>query len=155
MWGQDNYEVRYWQRDLPGGDLHEHHIWWRAWMSPTTGGNDKNNFFKYFLKIDYQTIAAGRQEIMHKGQKWKLDSSNTILRVQSHLILDWEKGWEKGLMSGFKQKFQQWIYKDKIQEQEQRLFDITADFQDAIKDFLELSKDKEQEPSIYPPNMLP
>lgn len=154
LWGRGEYEVRYWQRDLPGGDMHEHHIWWRAYKHPESTNYD-NKFFKYFLKIDYQTIAASRQQVMHKGKKWKLDKSNTILRVQSHLILDWGEGWEAGLLKGLQKNFRQWIYKDKIADQEDALFGITADFQNEIKRFLEVSGREDQEPNIYPPNMLP
>lgn len=156
LWDMNNYEVRYWQRDLPAG-LYEHHIWWRAWKTPGSMNHD-NDFFKYFLKIDYQTIAGSRKEVMHKGKKWKLDKVNTILRVQSHLIVDWnkdDKGWDKGLLRSLKANFRQWQYKDRIQQEEENLFNITVDFQNAIKNFVELATDKDQPPNIYPPNLLP
>lgn len=154
VWGASNYEVRYWQRDLPGGGMSEHHIWWRAWRHPGSLNYDQK-LFKQFFKIDYQTIAASRKEVMHKGQKWKLDQSNTILRVESYLVIDWDKEWEKGLLGRMKEPFKQWLYKDKIVEQENAVFGATVELQNKIKDFLELTKDEEQEANIYPPNALP
>ena len=154
LFGGDAYEVRYWQRDLPGGGMHEHHIWWRAWKHPGSM-NHENKLFKQFLKINYQTIAASRKEMMHKGKKWKLDKSNTILRVESHLIMNWDDSWDGAFLKGLKGSFKSWLYKDKIAKQEEELFKLTVDFQNRIKNFLELATDKETEPNIYPPNMLP
>ena len=153
LWGRDDYEVRYWQRDLPGG-LFEHHIWWRAWRHPGSMNHD-NELFKYFFKIDYQTIAMSRKEIMHKGKKWKLDKGTTIMRVKSYLVIDWQKGWDKGFLKGMKARFQQWFYRDRIEQEQGNLFNITADFQNEIKRYLELAQDREQPPNVYPPNMLP
>ncbi len=152
LFGMQNYEVRYWQRDKPDG-LQEHHIWWRMYKIPGNQ-NLKNDFFKYFIKLDYQTLATKRVEHMHKGKKWNIYKSNTILRVEGHLIINWD-GWNKGLLGGMKGAFNQWLYKDKIKWHEDQLYMEVGRLYNVIKDFLELTKDAELEPNIYPPNMLP
>ncbi len=151
--GTDFYEVMYWQRDLPGG-LQEHQMWWRAYKYAGQG-HAPHKFFTYFFKLNYQTIAVKKTEVMHKGKKWKLHESNTILRCTAFLIENYDSDWESGLLKSFKNKYQQWIYKDKKKLHIGNLYNEARAFQNAIRAFLELVQVSESKADIYPPNMLP
>lgn len=155
LFGDTNYEVRYWQRDLPG-DRQEHHIWWRAWRHRSTA-QTKSHFFKYYMTLNYQTINSQKTEVMHQGKKWKLWNTNTILRGKFFLYRDFEglDGNEAKWFKNFKNRFTQWIYKDQLKEKEDELLHYAINFQNVIKDFLEIAKDKDIETGIHPPNELP
>lgn len=155
--GQPNYETLYWQRDLPNG-LQEHHIWWRAYTFPGIENIDQRTF-RYFVKINFQTIAASKQEVMHKGKKWNMWKSNTILRYEGHLQYEWEKGPDSfqshSLLKGLTERWRRWIYKPRWKQAEAEFIGLMLDLTNSIKSFLELSKLGEPSPSIYPPNALP
>jgi hypothetical protein len=155
LWGDVNYETRYWQRDLPG-DRQEHHIWWRAYREVTTS-TTTSGFFKWYMTLNYQTINSQKQEIMHQGKKWKLWNTNTILRVSFFILEDFggldnnDAKW----FTQFKTMFTQWLYKDQLMEKRDQLFNYAVMFQNTIKDFLAIAKDQDVPPSIHPENELP
>ena len=155
LWGATNYETRYWQRDLPG-DRQEHHIWWRAYRELSTPMT-KSGFFTYYMTLNYQTINSQKTEVMHQGKKWKLWNTNTILRVTFYLIEDFDglKGSDKKWFSQFKTRFTQWLYKDQLMEKRDQLLHYGIEFQNTIKDFLAIAKDKDIPPGIHPENELP
>ncbi|MFT4250464.1 MAG: hypothetical protein ACMXYD_03830 [Candidatus Woesearchaeota archaeon] len=160
LWGDVNYEIRYWQKNHPG-DREEHQIWWRAWKTPSTPYT-KNEFFKYFFTIDYQTINSQRKEIMHQGKKWKLWNTNTILRVTGYLIVDYEDSFGNGrswndnwFLKTIRGRWHEWMYKEEIERQTAEMESETVKLQNVIKDFLAIRKDTELAPNVYPENMLP
>ena len=160
LWGAENYEIRYWQKNLLG-DREEHQIWWRAWKNASSPGA-KNEFFKYFFTIDYQTINSQKKEIMHQGKKWKLWNTNTILRVSGYIIFDYtgsfgdKKAWDDNwFLKAMKGRWQEWLYKDEMQRQIGEMEGKTVELQNVIKDFLALRKDTNLPPNVYPENMLP
>ncbi len=151
--GDKNYETLYWQRDLPSG-LTEHHIWWRAWRHPGSQHIEQKEF-TWFLKFNFQTIAVSKKEVMHKGKKWKMFQSNTIMRFEAHLIRNWEDDFSGGLLKSIQERWRLWIYKPRIKKAEDELIAKLVEMQNVIKEFLRLSQTQEQPPSIYPPDALP
>lgn len=151
--GDDNPEMVYWQKTNPSGLL-EHNIWWRVWKYPGAQSH-QSKFFKWFIKLNYRTIAVSSQEIMHKGKKWKINKANTILTFEGWLVYENLGKWDSGLLKGIKNRYKEWIYKDKIQLFEGQLVGKVIDLQNSIKAFLEIRMDKEQPASVYPPSSLP
>lgn len=150
--GGNTFETLYWQRDLDGG-LQEHQIWWRAHKSPGQS-NHTQGFYKYFFKLNFQTIAAKKAEVMHKGKKWKLMKANTILRFQSFLISDYGD-WDTGFLKGMKQRFDKFWYKDKRKLHIDQLHQYSQRLQDEVKAFLSINKTQELPTKIDPPDFLP
>lgn len=152
--GRGDYETLYWQRDLPNG-LTEHHIWWRAYKHPGMEGKPQTQF-TWFLKFNYQTIAVSKAEKMHKGKKWKMFQSNTIMRFEGHLITNFDEGFDNTFfLKGLKERWKKWIYKDRMKYFEDAFVGKLVELQDEIKAFLELRKGQETPPNIYPPSALP
>jgi hypothetical protein len=130
--GDTYYETLYWERTKPN-DTQEHHIWWRGIDLPRG-----NHYYRYFLKVDYQTLNCKKIEIMHKGQKFGTHKCDVILRIEAWLQLDYRQDWNKNPVTRF---FERWFkerfyladwkkYKDDLYLEAYRL-------NSAIKQYLE------------------
>ena len=128
-----NYETLYWQRDRPG-DAQEHHIWWRAYRVP-----EGNRYYRYFLKIDFQTLNMKKVEVMHKGAKFGTNKGDVILRIEAHLQLDYKNEWSKSTITRlFSQKFKERVYHEEIESYRKDLYAATYRLHTMIKQYLAL-----------------
>jgi hypothetical protein len=129
----ERIETLYFERVL-GNGLLEHHIWWRAHNIPK-----KNKYYKYFLKLDFQTLNMGKHEVTHKGVKVKTNKGNLILRCRSYVLLDYKMEWRNHpilrLFEGF---FIKRIYKNQVDFLRSDLWIKTYKLHDVIKQYMQL-----------------
>ena len=141
----DKPETLYWQRVLPNGN-NEHHMWWRTHKKPWN-----NNYYKYYLKLDYQTLNMGKSEVTHKGQKLGTNKGDLILRCKAYLILDYKKKWRNHSMLKYLEKFFiKKIYKKEIDMLKTDLWVTTYKLQDAIKQYMKLKNPYEMQKPFHP-----
>jgi hypothetical protein len=132
--GDDKIETLYWERGFPDGSAVEHHIWWRAVNVPKS-----NKYYRYFLKINYQTLKMKKIEIMHKGQKFSTNKGDVILRIESWLQLDYNDNWKKtSITRRFERWFTERFYKENIESYKRDLYRLSYRLHTAIKQYLEL-----------------
>ncbi len=147
--GMSNYETLYWQRDTPQG-TQEHHIWWRAYKNPGMEGNEQTQF-RWFFKINMRTQNTSRQEIMHKGRKWKMYQTNFVINFDSYLINEYADGFKKTtFLKTLLSRWKAWAYKDRTMYFRDQLINKSMEFQNIVKEFLELQQDREQPASVFP-----
>jgi len=131
--GDDKIESLYLDRTKPVGDK-EHHIWWRAIQVPRG-----NNYYRYFLKIDWQTLYMKKIEIMHKGHKFSTNKGDVILRIEAWLQLDYKDKWRKSpLLRIFDKWFRQRFYLENIKKYRDDLYAAAFRLNQTIKQYLEL-----------------
>ncbi len=148
-WGDDKPEILYFEKQNATG-VREHHIWWRLYKYP-----DNNRYIRYFLKIDFQTLAMGKKEIIKNGQKFKMDSGDIIIRIQAYLQLDYKEEWKDNwLLKNFDELFRRKIYKQKIQYHKDELYKKAYEIQNKIKQFLQLAMPGKMETPYQPPKGL-
>ncbi|MBU1198580.1 MAG: hypothetical protein KKF46_02665 [Nanoarchaeota archaeon] len=131
--GDDKFETLYLERINQAG-MKENHIWWRAVMIPRG-----NRYYRYFLKIDWQILAMKTVEIMHKGQKFKTNKGEIIMRVEAWLQLDYRNEWEKsGLLSRLEMWFRERHYLKEIKSYKKDLYKTAYRLHSTIKQFMNL-----------------
>lgn len=131
--GDDKMESLYIDHTYPNGDK-EHQIWWRAVQVPKD-----NNYYRYFLKIDWQTLYMKKIEIMHKGQKFTTNKGDVILRIEGWLQLDYQDKWKKNpLLRIFDEWFRRRFYLEKVKSYRHDLYLTTFRLHQTIKQYLEL-----------------
>jgi hypothetical protein len=132
--GKDaNYETLYWERKSQS-EATEHHIWWRAFRVP-----EKNSYYRYFLKLDFQTLNVRKIEVMHKGHKYSTNKADVIIRVEAYLQLDYDNKWTKsGFMKGVHSHFKKRIYHEDIELYKTDLYTATYRINTLIKQYLQL-----------------
>jgi hypothetical protein len=128
----ENYESLYWER-IKQNETQEHHIWWRAYRIP-----EDNSYYRYFLKIDFQTLNMKKIEVMHRGQKFGTHRGDVIIRVQAYLQLDYNGTWEKGgLMKSLHPWFRNRIYFKEREDYKRDLYRIAYRLHTMIKQYLQ------------------
>lgn len=141
----DKIETLYWQRVLENGNL-EHHIWWRTHLIP-----NKNKYYKYFLKLDYQTLNMGKHKVQHKGQQLSTNKGDVIIRCKAYVMLDYTGKWrEHSILKMFEKWFIKRLYKKQIDFLKTDLWLKTYKLQDTIKQYLKL-KNPSQMPKPFHP----
>ena len=131
--GDDKIESLYLDQTYSSGDK-EHQIWWRAVQVPRD-----NNYYRYFLKIDWQTLYMKKIEIMHKGQKFTTNKGDVILRIEGWLQLDYQDKWKKSpLLRLFDEWFRRRFYLEKVKSYRHDLYLTTFRLHQTIKQYLEL-----------------
>ncbi|MBN2052485.1 hypothetical protein JW756_03200 [Candidatus Woesearchaeota archaeon] len=129
----DKFETLYLDRMKESGEK-EHHIWWRTVQTPRG-----NNYYRYFLKIDWQTLYMKKIEIMHKGQKFSTNKGDVILRVEAWLQLDYDDKWKDSkFLSFFERWFRERFYLDKIKSYRQDLYLTAFRLHTVVKQYLQL-----------------
>ena len=120
--------------ELVGGNgAKNHHIWWRY-------KRDDTNYFRNFLKIDFQTLNVNSVEIMMNGKKVKTNKGDIILRVEGWLMLDYNDQWKKTSILRILDKWfvKRW-YKKRIESYKKELWFEVYNLQDNIKQYLDLN----------------
>ncbi|MBN2142079.1 hypothetical protein JW711_01995 [Candidatus Woesearchaeota archaeon] len=130
--GDKNYETLYWERERPGG-IKEHHIWWRAWMTP-----QGNSYYRYFLKLDYQTLVMKKSEVMSQGMKFSTNKGDVIIRIEAWLQLDYQNKWGKSFLGRWDQWFRKRYYLDNVLKYKQDLYSDIYRLHTMIKQYLQL-----------------
>jgi hypothetical protein len=122
-------------RDTTTGDgAKEHLIWWRSVQVPRD-----NNYYRYFLKIDWQTLYIKSIEIMHKGQKFKTNKGDVIIRIEAWLQLDYRDKWKNHpFLRIFDRWFRERFYLEKIKSYKHDLYLTTFRLHQTIKQYLQL-----------------
>jgi hypothetical protein len=139
------YETLYWERTR-ANDSQEHHIWWRAVDTPRN-----NAYYRYFLKIDFQTINMKKIEIMHKGQKFGTNKGDVIIRVEGWLQLDYNDQWKKsGILSMFEQWFRERFYLADWRKYKDDLYLTTYRLHTTIKQYLQFKMTTDWGRSFHP-----
>jgi hypothetical protein len=131
--GDDKIEMLYLDQTKASGEK-EHQIWWRAIQVPRG-----NNYYRYFLKIDYQTLYMKKIEIMHKGQKFSTNKGDIIIKIEAWLQLDYQNKWENHpILRIFDRWFRERFYLEKVKAYRQDLYTITFRLHQNIKQYLQL-----------------
>lgn len=90
--GDLNIEDYHLEIQMAGGTLKNRWIWWRTVKHET-------DMFDYEIKVDFQTIAMKKIEIVHNGQKVDAYSGELNLFIRGTLIVDPNKMWSKNWIS--------------------------------------------------------
>lgn len=129
----DKVETLYLDRINMSGEK-EHFIWWRTVQVPRG-----NSYYRYFLKIDWQTLYMKNIEIMHKGHKFKTNKGDVILRIEAWLQLDYQDKWRKNpFLNIFEKWFRERFYLDSIKKYRDDLYLTAFRLHNTIKQYLEL-----------------
>jgi hypothetical protein len=129
----DKFETLYMDTTKESGDK-EHHVWWRTVQVPRG-----NKYYRYFLKIDWQTLNMKRAEIMHKGQKFSTNKGDVILRIEAWLQLDYQDKWEKStLLRFFDTWFRRRFYLEQVKSYRHDLYLTAFRLHTIIKQYLQL-----------------
>jgi len=140
-----NIETLYFQRILPEGSS-EHHIWWRTHKIPRG-----NNYYKYYMKLDFQTLNMKSKEITVRGQKIKSNFGDVIIRCKCSLVLDYKKEWRNHWFLKHVQKlFLQYIYKKRVDYLKMDVWVTTYKLQDVIKQYLSMKTPYDMPRSFHP-----
>lgn len=139
-------ETLYLDRTLSTGEK-EHHIWWRAVDIPRG-----NSYYRYFLKIDWQTLYMKKIEIMHQGQKFKTNKGDVIFRVEAWLQLDYQDKWQKSrFLNIFDKWFRERFYLETIKTYRDDLYKIAFRLHQTVKQYLELKAPVDWGRPFHPP----
>lgn len=128
-----NIETLYFQRILQDGKS-EHHIWWRVHKIPR-----QNKYYKYYMKLDFQTLNMGTKEVTIRGEKIKTNQGDIIIRCKCYLVIDYNHEWRNHwFLKHFQRLFLQYIYKKQIDYLKTDVWLTTYKLQDVIKQYLNM-----------------
>lgn len=141
----DKIEKLYWQRILPNGNA-EHHIWWRTEKIP-----HGNNYYKYVIKFDFQTLNMGKTEVVNRGQKMSTNKGDVILRCKAFLVLDYNRNWrDHSVLKLFYNLWKRYVFRDNIEHLKADLWVTTYKLEDVIKQYLNMKTPHEMQKSFHP-----
>jgi predicted DCC family thiol-disulfide oxidoreductase YuxK len=141
----DKFEALYLDHTKADG-AKEHHIWWRTIQAPRG-----NNYYRYFLKIDWQTLRMQSIEIMHKGQKFKTNKGDVIIRIEAWLQLDYQDKWLKSpILRIFERWFRERFYLERIKSYKHDLYLTSFRLHQTIKQYLQLKAPVDWGRSFHP-----
>jgi len=144
--GDDKIESLYLDRTSGSGEK-EHQIWWRAVQTPRG-----NKYYRYFLKIDWQTLYMKKIEIMHKGQKFGTNKGDVIIRIEAWLQLDYDDNWRSSkFLNFFDRWFRERFYLEKIKSYKHDLYLTTFRLHNTIKQYLQLKAPTDWGRPFHPP----
>jgi hypothetical protein len=139
------FEDLYFER-ITGSGAKEYHIWWRVYYVPY-----KSEYYRYFLKIDYQGLNMKSTEVMHQGQKFKTDKGDLILRVDAWLQLDYKDQWkDHPILKHFDEWFRKRLYKNKVELLKVDLYRIAYRLNNTIKQYLKLKTSYDMPKPFHP-----
>ena len=139
------FEHLYFERINMSGSK-ELYIWWRAVQVPK-----KNSYYRYVLKIDYQTLNMKSTEVMHQGLKFKTDKGDLIMRIDAWLQLDYQNTWkDHPILKHFDRWYRRRIYKNKIELLKVDLYKIAYRLNNTIKQYLRLKTSYDMPKPFHP-----
>ncbi|MFA6073698.1 MAG: hypothetical protein WC758_06285 [Candidatus Woesearchaeota archaeon] len=141
----NNIETLYLQKILQAGNS-EHHIWWRVHRIPRD-----NKYYKYYMRVDFQTLNMNSKEITIRGQKIKSNFGDIIIRCECYLSLDYKKEWRNHpFLKHVQRLFWQYIYKKQIDYLKMDVWVTTYKLQDTIKQYLNMKTPYDMPRSFHP-----
>ncbi len=142
----DKFEYMYLDRTIASGEK-EHIIWWRAVDNPRG-----NNYYRYFIKIDWQTLYVKKIEIMHKGHKFKTNNAEVSLKVEAWLQLDYQDKWKNSpLLSFFDRWFRERFYLENIKKYKDDLYVTAFRLHNTIKQYVQMKMPVDWGRPFHPP----
>jgi hypothetical protein len=93
------------------------------------------------MNVDYHTLGLSTAEIMHEGQKIKVNRGEIEVFINTKLIIDPDGLWDKHFILKNKQlqkMYKARVYKREIEEQEELVYKEAYRLQGALKQFLDL-----------------
>ena len=140
----DKIETLYFEK-VNGSGAKEHHMWWRAHHIP-----NGSKYFKYYLKLDFQTLNTTTKETVYKGKKLKANMTDVIIRCTSYLMIDYQKLWRNhSILKYFYRSFLKYMYKDQIEYFKTDLWIRTYKLQDVMKQYMNLKTPEEMPHYFY------
>ncbi|MCF7865982.1 hypothetical protein K9L67_05455 [Candidatus Woesearchaeota archaeon] len=131
--GDDKIESLYFHKVLGNGNV-EHHMWWRAHNIP-----QGNKYYKYFLKLDFQTLNMGKDKVKKDGRDYSTNKGDLILRCKAWVILDYKHEWRNHpILKYFDKWYIKRIYKSQVDFLKGDLWVKTYKLQDVIKQYMKL-----------------
>jgi len=129
----DKWETLYFEIQKQNGLMY-HHIWWRVLKNPRNGNG---NFFRYFIKINYQTLYISKHEMMLDGKKFKTYNGDIILRMKAWLQVDPNNTWDSHPIIKNFQNFlvRRWL-RDKILSEKNMLYADLVELQRTVKEYM-------------------
>ena len=128
-----NFETLYYEIKKPNG-LMFHHIWWRVLKKPR---KHNGKYFRYFIKMNYQTIAVSKVETMIEGKKFKTYKGEIIIKLKAYVQVDPNNEWNKHPIIKHFQKYmiERWLRQD-IEFHKKELYSDLVELQRNIKEFM-------------------
>ncbi len=133
--GDEKYEDLYWHRIRPNGDK-EQWIWWRLVQ-------DKNEFIRWLILFDFQTLFVKPREKLYKGKKVGgiVEMNNLKMFAKFYLQFDIHDRFKKSPVWKFKRVFFNRIYKQEIEQHKEELLDFAQKLNHVCKSLMALDKD--------------
>ena len=128
----DKFEQLYWERITASG-AKEHHIWWRVVKYP-----DGKGYYRYFVRIEFQSLNTKDVEIMHKGQKVKTNKSDLIMRMEGILQLDYQDKFKNSMLKGMEEFYRKKFYEEKKEQHRDELYNTMYRLSARIKAYLKM-----------------
>jgi hypothetical protein len=130
----DKFETLYWEFMKPGG-VTNHHIWWRVLKNPR-GTNGKR--FRYFMKINFQTLGLKKVETIIDGKKFKLDKGELSMKIKTYVQVDPNEEWKNHpIIKHFENILINRWFKKKIENHKKLAYQDMLAIHRRIKQFLE------------------
>jgi hypothetical protein len=143
------FESLYWHRIKPEGNM-EHHVWWRAKFEW-----ENNSYYRYFVKMDMQTLNMGKTELMSRGKKYSVNQGDVIIRVEAYIQLDYKNKWQKHwFLKHFDEWYRKRFFKHQIEDLRVDLYKIIYRLQDTVKQYLEIHSKFELPKPFHPARTL-
>ncbi|RME53980.1 hypothetical protein D6783_00150 [Candidatus Woesearchaeota archaeon] len=142
-------EVLYWERVNEAG-MTDHHAWWRVVRYPS-GTTPKNAYHRLFFRINLQTIAMSKAEILHEKKKVKVDKGDVIVRLEAWLQIDYRNEFQKhAFLKQIDWLFRKKIWRDQIEVLKEDARKTAYRLQQHIKEYLELVQPYPQARLFHP-----
>jgi hypothetical protein len=131
--GKDDFETLYYELAKPDG-LMFHHIWWRVLKD---GEGTKGKYFKYYVKVNINTVAVTKHETMIEGKKFKTYKGDVIIKIKGYLRVDPADEWNNHpIIKHFqKRMLDHWLGKE-ISYHKKKLYAELVYFARMIKQYL-------------------
>ena len=134
--GKERFETLYNEKISPDGKAKEHFIRWRLKkMAPDT------NKMRYYIDINFHTIALTSAEVVRDGQKIKANKGEVEITIHAFIekIYETELG-EHKLLKYFKDLFIKRIYKQEFETRKKELYQEIYVLQNFIKQWFKLKR---------------
>lgn len=129
---------------IDGRGIKSHYVWWRFQRKI-------NNYVKYFIKFDLQTIRCTDVEVMHNGKKVKMNNCNPVFRAEGWVMLDWKDEWKNHwLLKHLDGWYVKRWYKPFVEAHKKQLWFELYNFEETIKQYLELNTTFELPEPFHP-----
>lgn len=113
--------------------------WWHWRLSKNPIGPGGSDFWRWEMHLHTHILDIKDVEVMHNGQKYKLQSGDVEVKVRTFLVWDYKRQWEK---NWFLRSMKKWFVKRVLKKQlitwRDALYNESYRFQEAMKTYLKL-----------------